>query len=54
MKNILSVIFAIIVAFIALKLIGFAFMIAFQLMKIVILVIIAIPAYFVIKKLLGK
>jgi len=53
-KNILSIIFAIVVAYIILQLIGFAFVIAIKLIKLLIVAVFAIPAYFLFKKLLGK
>jgi hypothetical protein len=52
-KNILSVILAVVVAYIVLQLIGFAFVIAIKLIKLLIVACIAIPAYFFIKKQLG-
>jgi hypothetical protein len=54
LKNIISIILAIVIALIVLKLISFAFIIAIKLVRIGIITIIAVPAYFVIKKRLGK
>jgi hypothetical protein len=54
MKNILSVILAIILALVVFKLIGIIFAIGFFLLKIAIAAVIAIPFYLFIKNKFGR
>lgn len=53
-KTVVSVILAIVCAWFILKLIGLLFTVAFVLLKVVMVAIIAVPTFFAIRKLLAK